>query len=163
MLKNQMNSKNPIMAHKRNNSTKSEIVLGIKLGHRRTMSNTISDFSALNIPQCSFNQIPIPRDSLSPEKKENPPFSKRDSNLLNVSLTYFNQETELPLPFLDNHANFLREQLKKTKNTKIEMETANAKLSIDYNKYKTILDEMQTDRKEFEGSILALSQYSQQL
>lgn len=43
------------------------------------------------------------------------------------------------------------------------METANAKLSIDYNKYKTILDEMQTDRKEFEGSILALSQYSQLL
>ena len=43
------------------------------------------------------------------------------------------------------------------------METANAKLRVDFNKQKKILSEMQISRKEFEGSILGLSQYSQQL
>ena len=158
-----MLSQNPTIAHRRNNSTNFEVVQGIKLGHRRTMSNTVSDFSAFNIPQCSIKQYPIPRDSLSPEKKEKPKTTKCFSNLLNVSLTYFNQDTEIPLPLFDDGSNFLREQLEKAKSTKAEMETANAKLRVDFNKQKKILSEMQISRKEFEGSILGLSQYSQQL
>lgn len=150
--------------HRRTFSSNFVPLQGVKTGHRRTMSNTATDFNVLNIPKYQIKQDPIPRDSLSPEKPViKKPIEKSFADLLSNSLNHFSQETFPKIKFSENPAIFLKTHLEKLNSNLDSLTSTNTKLQTDLTSHKKILSNMQSERKLFDSSSLALSQYSQQL
>lgn len=149
--------------HRRTFSSSFVPLQGVKTGHRRTMSNTATDFNVLNLQKFKIKQDPIPRDSLSPEKSVLKPIEKSFADLLSNSLTHFSQKTFPKIKFSENPAISLKTQLEKLNSNLDSLTSTNTKLQTDLTSHKKILSNMESERKLFDSSSLALSQYSQQL
>lgn len=151
--------------HRRTHSNNINDIKGLKIGHRRTMSNTAFDFAKINI-----QSFPIPKDEpLTPDSIETPhknPLHKKKKgffSLLNAALSYFSQESKFPIEFPPSELDILKSHLEKLTITYKELEKSNNKLNDDYDKVKKKIENQYHNKKTLETSVNELKKYTQKL
>ena len=161
---NQFTMNDPSINHRRTHSNNLELVQGINLRHRRAISNATSDFGAFNNHKSPLSTQQVLSDSLnSPEKSPKKSNRKGFTSLLNAALTYFDQESEYTKITPNYDLDLLKKQKEKLLYIQQELENSNLETKRNLEECKEDLKIMQLNRKEFENSVSALKQYSQQL
>lgn len=151
--------------HRRTHSNNIDDIKGLKVGHRRTMSNTAFDFAKINIQSFPVaKDEPLTPDSIeSPHKKPAHKKKKGFVSLLNAALSYFNQEAKFPIQFPPSELDILKSHLGKLTITYKELEKSNNKLSDDCDKVKKKIEKNYQSKKTLETSVNELKKYTQQL